>query len=76
MAAASFAADFGQACQPRGLRVFVLPPRSPQLNGRVERAQRSPSEEFYEVTEFSLPMATLNQKLQQWERIYNTVRPH
>jgi len=36
-----FAADFEQACQQCGLRLFVLPPRSPKLNGAVERAQRT-----------------------------------
>jgi putative transposase len=33
-----FAAEFEQACQQRGLHLFVLPPRSPKLNGAVERA--------------------------------------
>jgi len=33
-----FAALFEAAYQQRGLRLFVLPPRSPKLNGRVERA--------------------------------------
>jgi hypothetical protein len=32
-----FAALFEEACQQRGLRLFVLPPRSPKLNGQVER---------------------------------------
>lgn len=41
-----FAADFEQACRDRRLRLLVLPPRSPKLNGRVERAQRTPTEEF------------------------------
>jgi transposase InsO family protein len=45
-----FAAAFEQACRERGLRLFVLPPRSPKLNGSVERAQRTHTEEFYEVT--------------------------
>jgi hypothetical protein len=27
----------------------VLPPRSPKLNGSVERANRTHSEEFYQV---------------------------
>jgi len=45
-----FAAMFEQACQKRGLRLFVLPPRSPKLNGQVERANRTHTEEFYEVT--------------------------
>ena len=32
----------------RGLPLFVLPPRSPKLNGAVERANRTHTEEFYE----------------------------
>jgi transposase InsO family protein len=71
-----FAAAFEQACRDRGLRLFVLPPRSPKLNGSVERAQRTHTEEFYEVTPCSLEMEELNRELQAWEQIYNTVRPH
>ena len=71
-----FQADFERACQERGIRLFVLPPRSPKLNGQVERAQRTHTEEFYEVVDFPLEIAPLNQALLAWERIYNTVRPH
>jgi transposase InsO family protein len=71
-----FAAAFEAACQQRGLRLFVLPPRSPKLNGRVERAQRTHTEEFYEVTPCAPELTAVNRKLQAWERIYNTVRPH
>jgi putative transposase len=71
-----FAALFEAACQQRGLRLFVLPPRSPQLNGRVERANRTHTEEFYEITPCSLPITQLNRELEAWERTYNTVRPH
>ncbi|MDP2951726.1 MAG: helix-turn-helix domain-containing protein, partial [Chloroflexota bacterium] len=49
-----FQAAFETECQRRGLHLFVLPPRSPKLNGCVERANRTHTEEFYEVTEFSL----------------------
>jgi len=71
-----FAAQFEQACQQRGLHLFVLPPRSPKLNGAVERANRTHSEEFYQVASCSLEMKKLNRELRQWEKIYNTVRPH
>jgi len=71
-----FAAVFEEACRQRGLRLFVLPPRSPKLNGQVERANRTHTEEFYEVTPCALPIAQLNRELQAWERTYNTVRPH
>ena len=71
-----FAAEFEQACQQRGLRLFVLLPRSPKLNGHVERAQRTHTEEFYEVIPDSFQLPILNRQLRAWERIYNTVRPH
>jgi putative transposase len=54
----------------------VLPPRSPKLNGRVERANRTHTEEFYEITPCSLPITQLNRELETWERTYNTLRPH
>jgi putative transposase len=71
-----FAAVFEQACLERGIKLFVLPPRSPKLNGQVERANRTHTEEFYEITPFSLPLTELNRELQDWEQTYNTVRPH
>jgi len=49
-----FAAQFEQARQQRGLHLFVLPPRSPELNGAVGRANRTHSEEFYQVSACSL----------------------
>jgi transposase InsO family protein len=54
----------------------VLPPRSPKLNGHVERAQRTHTEEFYEVTELEWTVPAVNRQLREWERIYNTIRPH
>lgn len=71
-----FAAAFEEACQKRGLKLFVLPPRSPKLNGHVERAQRTHTEEFYEITPSSFQIPELNRELLDWERVYNTIRPH
>jgi transposase InsO family protein len=71
-----FHAAFEMACQHQGIRLFVLPPRSPKLNGHVERAQRTHTEEFYECYDGELDLLTLRPALQNWERIYNTVRPH
>jgi transposase InsO family protein len=71
-----FMAEFEQACQEKNIRLFVLPPRSPKLNGCVERAQRTHTEEFYQVYADDWEMPVMNQVLQEWERIYNEVRPH
>jgi transposase InsO family protein len=71
-----FAAEFERECQRRGILLFLLPPRSPELNGHVERAQRTHTEEFYEVQDPSLDIPTLNRQLQAWEVVYNTIRLH
>lgn len=68
--------EFEQACADLGLRLFILPPRSPKLNGRVERAHRTHLDEFYEVYDLDYYLPSLNRVLQEWERIYNQVRPH
>ncbi|HEX5424211.1 MAG TPA: integrase core domain-containing protein [Candidatus Acidoferrales bacterium] len=71
-----FAAEFETACQQRGLPLFVLPPRSPKLNGQVERSHRTHHEEFYQVIPDHWNIESLNPQLRRWEHIYNTVRPH
>ena len=71
-----FEAIFEEECQRRGIKLFVLPPRSPKLNGAVERAHRTHTEEFYEVTDSSFRLAELREELLEWEQVYNTIRPH
>lgn len=71
-----FMADFETECARRGIALYTLPPRSPKLNGAVERANRTHTEEFYEVTDAALELATLQSALAEWEVCYNTVRPH
>jgi len=63
-------------CQERGIKLFVLPLRSLKLNGHVERAQRTHTEEFYEVTDANFELPELNRVLLKREKMYNTVRPH
>jgi transposase InsO family protein len=71
-----FMAEFETACADRGIALFVLPPRSPKLNGAVERANRTHTEEFYEVTDAEPAFEALAAELAAWETCYNTIRPH
>ena len=71
-----FMAEFEEACRDRGVRLFVLPPRSPKLNGCVERGNRTHTEEFYEWTTAHPSVAGLTPALRDWEHVYNSVRPH
>jgi len=71
-----FQGEFEQACAERGIRLFVLPPHSPKLNGHVERAQRTHKEEFYAYYEGTFDLPSLKQSIRRWEKVYNTIRPH
>jgi transposase InsO family protein len=71
-----YQAVFEEVCQGRGIKLFVLPPRSPKLNGGVERAHRTHTEEFYEITDSTFELTELRGDLLQWETVYNTIRPH
>lgn len=71
-----FMAEFEAACETRGIRLFVLPPRSPTFHGAVERANRTHTEEFYEVTAADPELEAFQVELRAWEIVYNTIRPH
>jgi len=71
-----FMAGFEQACQARGIALLTLPPRTPELHGSVERANRTHTEEFHEVTDAEPDLASWRAALLEWERTYNEVRPH
>ena len=51
-----------------------IKPRSPHLNGKVERSQKTDVQEFYSTV--SLDDPELAKKLEQWQFHYNWHRPH
>ena len=67
---------FELACKQLGIKLFVLPPFSPRLNGQVERAHRTHLEEFYFVQFRKKQSKNLIYDLHQWEYVYNNIRPH
>lgn len=71
-----FMSVFETACQDRGIALYVLPPRSPKLNGRVERLNGTSRREFWECYDGELDLPSLQIALREWETFYNTVRPH
>ena len=52
-----------------------IKPRSPQLNGKVERSHRSDKEVFYQLLTYRGDV-DLSKKLAKWEDFYNYSRPH
>jgi transposase InsO family protein len=73
---AEFMAAFERSCAARGLTLFVLPPKRPQLNGAVERAQSSWRYEFYACYELPSRIAELQPLVDGFAHHFNHVRPH
>jgi Integrase core domain. len=70
-----FMAEFEETCQRLGIELFVLPPRSPKLNGHVERMQRTFREEFY-TRPLPSRIPELQRELDAYLDYYNRRRPH
>lgn len=62
----------------RGINHAYIKPRTPRLNGKVERSHRIDAEEFYRMLDGVVidDAEVFNGKLQEWEDFYNFNRPH
>ena len=71
-----FKAEFEQACADKGLVLYVLPPKRPQLNGAVERAQGAWRYEFYGCFDLPHRIDKLQAYVDAFAHRYNHHRPH
>jgi transposase InsO family protein len=62
----------------KGIGHHYIKPRTPRLNGKVERSHRIDAEEFYQLLDGVVIDDTkvFNDKLREWENFYNYHRPH
>lgn len=67
---------FEDECKNRNLILYVLPPRSPKLNGSVERANGAWRYEFYWSNELQMELWALRSQIKAFQHIYNHIRPH
>jgi transposase InsO family protein len=61
------------------IRHVYIRPRTPRLNGKVERSHRVDDQEFYQLLDrdgISDDIHLFNTKLREWEDYYNYHRPH
>jgi|GEM_PF-1410918 len=57
------------------IRHAYIKPRTPRLNGKVERSHGTDQREFYQLLEYTDDV-DLHAKLAEWEAFYNYHRPH
>ena len=70
-----FQAKFHWHVEDKGVRHAYIKRGTPQLNGKVEKSQRSDGQEFYQLLDYKDDV-DLEAKLDEWERFYNFHRPH
>lgn len=70
-----FQARFHFHVEDLGIQHVYIKPRSPQLNGKVERSHLTDQREFYQLLTYTDDV-DLNSKLEAWESFNNYDRPH
>jgi len=76
---AEFQSQFHWHLEERDIRHVYIRPRTPRLNGKVERSHRVDDQEFYQLLDkdgVSDDIHLFNAKLREWEDYYNYHRPH
>ncbi|MFC7738907.1 IS481 family transposase [Roseomonas sp. GCM10028921] len=69
-----FAEEVQRRLMAEAIKFRPIPPRSPHLNGKVERVQRTVLEEFWATVDARAPEA--GDQLAEWVHHYNWDRPH
>lgn len=72
---AEFQSKFNWHVEDLGIRHVYIKPKTPHLNGKVERSHSTDKDEFYQLIEYTDDV-DLSKKLQEWENFYNYQRPH
>ena len=70
-----FQAKFHWHLEDAGIRHAYIKPRTPRLNGKVERSHGTDQREFYQLLTYKDDV-DLHAKLAEWEAFYNYHRPH
>ena len=67
---------FPRTLRERKIKFRPNRPRSPHLNGKVERSQQTDRVEFWATVDNSQPVEILVQSLSEWRDYYNLTRGH
>ena len=76
---AEFQSQFHWHVEAVDIRHVYIRPRTPHLNGKVERSHRVDDQEFYQLLDqdgITDDIHLFNEKLKEWEDYYNYHRPH
>lgn len=70
-----FQAKFHRHVEDLVMRHVYIKPRSPNLNGKVERSHLTDQQEFHQLLSYKDDV-DLEKKMEEWEIFHNYCRPH
>lgn len=71
-----FLKEFKRLCEKKKLPHYFIYPRTPKQNTYVENSHGSDKNEFYQQGNVCSDIAVMQTKLEQWQNIWNEIRPH
>lgn len=71
-----FQKDFAALCQKLNLPHYFIYPRTPKQNSYVEASHLADKNEFYLQGKIGCDIKLMREKIQEWEYIWNYLRPH
>lgn len=71
-----FMGEFEEYCEEQGIKLYVLPPRSPKMNAYVERTNETYRYEFWNIYEIPDTIEETRKLHRKYERKYNCERMH
>lgn len=71
-----FQKEFTKKCREFNLPHYYIYPRTPKQNTYVERSHGSDKDEFYQLGNVYQNLEFMNQKIREWQDVWNEKRPH
>ena len=73
---APFLKEFDQFCKENNLPHYFIYPRTPKQNTYVEISIGADKREFYQRGNVYHDLGMMREKIEEWQRIWNEIRPH
>lgn len=73
---APFLKEFEKLCKELRIPHYFIYPRNPKQNTYVEISHGADKREFYQQGNVCSILPVMQEKIREWERVWNTIRPH
>lgn len=71
-----FLKEFNRLCEQKSIPHYFIYPRTPKQNAYVEISHEADEREFYKQGNICSDISAMNNKLKEYEKTWNEIRPH